>query len=285
MTPAPGWAPLERRMTVDASCQLVRVEGLGDVIVGAEVEALGLVGGRPLGGQQDDGDGPTLTELAHDLDAVEVRRDDVEEHDVGPDLLSLDERFSPPFAVTTRKPSSERAMETSFVMRGSSSATRTRGWVLTSHLRIRVCARLANASRASAAPPWPPGDGRRTTSAACFVTARVPRLDVHIHLRDSHVDVLLAGRSGARSGSAKYLHPHQQGEDEEDSHDHGEAVAATVGLDDDGLVVRAIGHVCALPSFPGQGLVAEARDHSERMVVRLRSRPWQPDIAKTISCA
>ena len=36
---------------------------------------------------------------------------------------------SPLLAVTTRKPSSPRAIETSFVMRGSSSATRTRGWV------------------------------------------------------------------------------------------------------------------------------------------------------------
>jgi hypothetical protein len=39
---------------------------------------------------------------------------------------------SPPPAVTTRKPSSPRAIETSLVMRGSSSATSTSGWVLTS---------------------------------------------------------------------------------------------------------------------------------------------------------
>ena len=38
----------------DAGRQLVGVERLGDVVVGAEVEALGLVGGRALGGQQDD---------------------------------------------------------------------------------------------------------------------------------------------------------------------------------------------------------------------------------------
>ena len=42
---------------------------------------------------------------------------------------------SPPFAVTTRKPSSPRAIETSFVIRGSSSATRTSGWVLTATSR------------------------------------------------------------------------------------------------------------------------------------------------------
>src|SRR4051795_7201833 len=38
---------------------------------------------------------------------------------------------SPLLAVTTRKPSSPRAIETSFVIRGSSSATRMSGWVLT----------------------------------------------------------------------------------------------------------------------------------------------------------
>ena len=36
--------------------QLVGMERLGDVVVGAQVEALGLVAGRALGGQQDDRD-------------------------------------------------------------------------------------------------------------------------------------------------------------------------------------------------------------------------------------
>ena len=43
----------------------------------------------------------------------------------------------PPEAVTTRKPSSLRAIETSFVIRGSSSATRTSGWVPTPHLFLQ----------------------------------------------------------------------------------------------------------------------------------------------------
>ena len=38
----------------DAGGQLVGMERLGDVVVGAEVEALGLVGRGALGGQQDD---------------------------------------------------------------------------------------------------------------------------------------------------------------------------------------------------------------------------------------
>ena len=85
-----------RRPTQDgahAGRQLVRVERLGDVVVGAEVEALGLVGGGALGGQQDDRDRPPLAELAHDLDAIEVGHDDVEQDDVRPDLLGLGQRL------------------------------------------------------------------------------------------------------------------------------------------------------------------------------------------------
>src|SRR6476659_2589139 len=90
-TPDPGLAPEDRRRT--ARRQLVRMEGLGDVVVGPEIEALGLVGGRPLRGQQDHRHGTALAQLAHDLDAVEVGHHDVEEDDVGTDLLRLLERI------------------------------------------------------------------------------------------------------------------------------------------------------------------------------------------------
>ena len=69
------------------------MEGLGDVVVGAEVEALRLVGRGALGGQQDDRHGPALAQLAHDLDAVEIGHHDVEQDDVGPDLLGLQQRL------------------------------------------------------------------------------------------------------------------------------------------------------------------------------------------------
>ena len=89
-TPEPGLgAGRTPQDGADAGGQLVGVERLGDVVVGAEVEALGLVGGRALGRQQDDGDRAPLAELAHDLDAVEVGHDDVEQDDVRPDLLGL----------------------------------------------------------------------------------------------------------------------------------------------------------------------------------------------------
>ena len=65
------------------------MERLGDVVVGAEVEALGLVGGRALGGQQDHRDRAALAQLAHDLDAVEVGHHDVEQDDVRADLFGL----------------------------------------------------------------------------------------------------------------------------------------------------------------------------------------------------
>ena len=65
------------------------MERLGDVVVGAEIEALRLVGGRALGGQQDDGDRPALAQLAHDLDPVEVGHHDVEQDDVRADFLGL----------------------------------------------------------------------------------------------------------------------------------------------------------------------------------------------------
>ena len=73
--------------------QLVGMERLGDVVVGAEVEALRLVGRRALRRQQDDRHGPALAQLAHDLDAVEVGHDDVQQDDVRPDLLRLLERL------------------------------------------------------------------------------------------------------------------------------------------------------------------------------------------------
>ena len=69
------------------------MERLGDVVVGAEIEALGLVGRRALGGQQDDRHRAALAQLAHDLDAVEVGHDDVEQDDVGAHFLGLGQRL------------------------------------------------------------------------------------------------------------------------------------------------------------------------------------------------
>jgi len=79
----------------DAGRKLVGVERLRDVVIGAEVEALGLVGRGALGREQDDRHRALLAELAHDLDSVEVRHDDIEKDDVGADLLRLGESVLP----------------------------------------------------------------------------------------------------------------------------------------------------------------------------------------------
>ena len=77
----------------DARGEFIGMERFGDVVVGAQVEALRLVGGRALRGEQDDRDRSSLAELAHDLDAIEVGHDDVEQDDVRSDLLGLLERL------------------------------------------------------------------------------------------------------------------------------------------------------------------------------------------------
>ena len=48
---------------------------------------------EPLAVSRMTGDRAALAQLAHDLDAVEVGHDDVEQDDVRPDLLGLQERF------------------------------------------------------------------------------------------------------------------------------------------------------------------------------------------------
>ena len=69
------------------------MERLGDVVVGPQVQAFRFVGGRALRREQDDRDRPLLAEVAHDLDAVEVRHHDVEQDDVRADILGLLERL------------------------------------------------------------------------------------------------------------------------------------------------------------------------------------------------
>ena len=72
------------------------MERLGDVVVGAQVQALGLVRGGALGGQQDDRYGPGGAQLAHDLDAVQVGHHDVQQHHVRAVFLGLAQRLLPP---------------------------------------------------------------------------------------------------------------------------------------------------------------------------------------------
>ena len=57
----------------DPSRQLIGMERLGDVVVGAEIEALCLVGGGTLGGEQDDRDRTAFAELPQIVAVIEGR--------------------------------------------------------------------------------------------------------------------------------------------------------------------------------------------------------------------
>ena len=100
---------------------------------------------------------------------------------------------SPPLAVTTRKPSSDSAMETSLVIRGSSSATRTRGWVLMPLLSqgVVVCAAAATRvrCRGTARSPRRP-DGSRAAARG----SRLASLGCDGRQLDVDVDVVAADR-------------------------------------------------------------------------------------------
>ena len=73
----------------DARHELEVVEGFGDVVVCAELEALDLVDGIVTRGEHDDGDVGEGADLAQHLEAVDVRQADVEQDDVR--VLVLDE--------------------------------------------------------------------------------------------------------------------------------------------------------------------------------------------------
>ncbi len=78
----------------DAGDELLGVEGLDDVVVGAGLEALDDVGRVGLRREHDDGDaGLGADEVAH-LDAVEAREHEVEEHQVGLRVVERGERLA-----------------------------------------------------------------------------------------------------------------------------------------------------------------------------------------------
>ena len=67
----------------DARQQLPDAEGLRQVVVRAGVEGLDLVALLPAGGEHDDGHARPLAQPAGDLDAVQVGKPEVEQHQVG----------------------------------------------------------------------------------------------------------------------------------------------------------------------------------------------------------
>ena len=77
MLPAP-----QRRL--DAASELPHREGLGDVVVGAHLEAGDLVDLVPLRGEHDDRHLAAGAKAPADLDPVELREHDVEDDEVEP---------------------------------------------------------------------------------------------------------------------------------------------------------------------------------------------------------
>ena len=69
---------------LDACEELADAEGLGDVVVGSELEAEDFVDLLALGGEHDDGDvHPLGSDSLADLEAVELGEHEVEDDEVG----------------------------------------------------------------------------------------------------------------------------------------------------------------------------------------------------------
>jgi hypothetical protein len=75
--------PAAAKRGVDAGEELLDAEGLGHVVVGAEVERPHLVGLRASGRQHDDPHGRALAQLTAQLEAVDARQHEVEQHGIG----------------------------------------------------------------------------------------------------------------------------------------------------------------------------------------------------------
>ncbi len=74
------------QLGADAAEQLADAEGLGDVVVGADLEADDLVDLGVLGREQDDRDGAAAANLAADVEARAARHHDVEDEQIEGDV-------------------------------------------------------------------------------------------------------------------------------------------------------------------------------------------------------
>ena len=105
----------------DARDHLGAAERLDDVVVGAELEADDPVGLRAARGQHHDRDVAAAPQRAADVAAVAVGQGQVEQHDVGLDLVGELERLAAVAATNGSKPSRASAFEN-----GSEMPTRPR---------------------------------------------------------------------------------------------------------------------------------------------------------------
>ena len=86
---------LRRKIGPDAGGQLAQAERLGDVVVGAELEADDLVELRVLGGEHDDGHARLGPDDPADLDPGELGEHEVEQDEVRALGPEADERLAP----------------------------------------------------------------------------------------------------------------------------------------------------------------------------------------------
>ena len=77
---------------LDAGRNLLGVKRLDDVVIGTQLKAQHLVIGLALGGQHDDGGVVLGADLAADLPAVHDRHHDIEQHQIGVQLVKLGQR-------------------------------------------------------------------------------------------------------------------------------------------------------------------------------------------------
>ncbi len=86
-----GGAVAMAELHADAGDELVRVEGFGDVVVGAHAEEADLLLGIVDGGEDEDGHVVRGADAAGDLVTAEVGQAEVDEDEVGGVLARLDE--------------------------------------------------------------------------------------------------------------------------------------------------------------------------------------------------
>jgi hypothetical protein len=88
-----GGHPGAAQGRLDAAAELAHREGLGDVVVGADLQPADLVGLASLRGQHDDRHLAAGAELAADFDAVQLGQHQVEDDQVEAPLLEAPQRL------------------------------------------------------------------------------------------------------------------------------------------------------------------------------------------------
>ena len=109
---------------MNPSDELAGAERLGQVVVGADLEADDEIGLGVTCGEHQHRDRSFTLDLAADVEAVEAGEHEVEHHEVGPEALAELHPAGPSAAMVTSKPSLRSRVATASAIGGSSSTTR-----------------------------------------------------------------------------------------------------------------------------------------------------------------